>query len=263
MKIMKKIVLMIGILGLVAFGMASCERDDDNGGTGNGNTPTNPTDTTSTPTNPTNPTDTTSTPTDTTATPVPEGYVDLGLPSGLLWAKCNLGATTPEGYGNYYAWGETQPKSEYTWATYTYGDTTYHLYKYNTSADYGTVDNKTTLEAADDAATVVLGGGARMPTSDDWVELRSNTTGEWTQQNGVNGWKFTATNGNSLFLPAAGRRCGSSLYDGGTYGFYWSSSLLTDDPSRVRNFYFHSDGSRMNSFNRNYGFSVRAVRSQN
>lgn len=194
---MKKF-FMIAAIALLTLGMSSCHKDDDNGGSGNGNTPSTPT----------NPTDTTSTPTDTTATPVPDEWVDLGLPSGLLWAKCNLGATTPEGYGNYYAWGETQPKSEYTWATYTYGDfdSTYHLYKYNTSDSYGTVDNKTTLEAMDDAATVALGSGARIPTYDDWVELRSNTMGEWTQQNGVNGWKFTATNGNSLFLPAAGFR---------------------------------------------------------
>ena len=262
---MKKFFLIFGILGLIAFGMVSCERDDDNGGTDNGNTPTNPTDTTSTPTNPTNPTDTTSTPTDTTATPVPDGYTDLGLPSGLLWAKCNLGATTPEGYGNYYAWGETQPKSEYTWSTYTYGDydSIYHIYKYNTSDSYGTVDNKTTLEATDDAATVALGSGARMPTYDDWVELRSNTTGEWTHQNGVNGWKFTATNGNSLFLPAAGYRNGSSLYDVGALGNYWSSSLVTDGPCLAGHFSFDSYGSRMDGSFRARGRSVRAVRSRN
>jgi len=231
---------MIAAIALLTLGMSSCHKDDDNG-TDNGNTPTNPTN------------------------PTTVEWIDLGLPSGLLWAKCNLGATTPEGYGNYYAWGETQPKYEYTWETYTYGDYdgAYHLYKYNTSDSYGTVDNKTTLEAMDDAATAALGTGARIPTYDDWVELRSNTTGEWTQQNGVNGWKFTATNGNTLFLPAAGYRDGSSLCNDGTDGGYWSSSLLSDYPDGARSFFLRWDGSYMSDSRRRYGVSVRAVRSRN
>jgi len=234
---MKKL-FMIAAVALLTFGMASCNKDDDN---------TN----TNTPTNPTNPTT--------------GEWVDLGLPSGLLWAKCNLGATTPEGYGNYYAWGETSTKETYNWSTYRYATVDAEgnlqtLTKYNTSETYGTIDNKTTLEASDDAATAVLGSGARIPTYDDWVELINNTTGEWTTQNGVNGWKFTAANGSSLFLPAAGFRDGSELTGAGSGSLYWSSSLCTDYPGLARIFYFYSDGSDMGNDYRRYGCSVRAVR---
>ena len=237
----------IAAVVLLTLGMGACHKDDDNGGSNNGNTPTNPI-------NPTNPTT--------------GEWVDLGLPSGLLWAKCNLGATTPEEYGNYYAWGETQPKSDYSWATYTYGDydsvtSTYTIYKYNTSENYGTVDNKTTLEAMDDAATAALGSGARIPTNAEWQELLDNTTAEWTTVNDVYGRKFTASNGNSLFLPVAGYWGGSSFYIGGIFGYYWSSSLFESAPSFAKSMNFHSGGSGMGSGYRNYGLSVRAVLSQN
>ena len=100
-------------------------------------------------------------------------YVDLGLPSGLRWATTNVGATNPEDYGNYYAWGETATKDSYTWETYTLADGGYGtLTKYCNEASYGTVDNKTTLEATDDAATQIWGGAWRMPTDDEWQELR-------------------------------------------------------------------------------------------
>ena len=201
--------------------------------------------------------------------PVPDGWVDLGLPSGLLWATCNLGAIIPEEYGDYYAWGETQTKSDYSWDTYTYGDDydpetrTWTMYKYNTAVSFGTVDNKTVLEAMDDAATQVLGGGARIPTADEWQELLDNTTCEWTQHYGVSGREFTAANGNSLFLPAAGVRDGSSLYNDGT-GYYWSSSLYANYPIHAWSFGFYSGGSGVNyGYYRYYGFSVRAVRSRN
>ena len=207
--------------------------------------------------------------------PVPDGWVDLGLPSGLLWASCNLGATTPEEYGYYYAWGETQTKSEYSWANYIYGDYnswtgTYTMYKYNTAESYGTVDNMTTLEASDDVATAVLGSGARIPTKAEWQELLDNTTAEWTTVDNVingpiNGRKFTAANGSSLFLPAAGYRDGSSLYDDGSVGYYWSSSLLVSNPINAWGMYFYSHGQGVDYSigYRNYGQSVRAVRSQN
>ena len=199
---------------------------------------------------------------------VPDGYVDLGLPSGLLWATCNLGATTPDGYGNYYAWGETSTKNTYNWSTYRYatvdadGDLQ-TLTKYNTLESYGTVDNKTTLEASDDVATAVLGNGARIPTKAEWQELRDNTTAEWTTVNNVNGRKFTAANGNSLFLPAAGNRSGSALYYDGTHGGYWSSSLVESYPLGAWNVGFGSDNQGVGYYYRGYGVSVRAVRSQN
>lgn len=194
---------------------------------------------------------------------VPEGCVDLGL----LWAKCNLGATTPEGYGDYYAWGETRTKGEYSWATYTYGDydsetSNYTMYKYNISADYGTVDDKTVLEAVDAAATQALGNGARIPTEAEWQELLDNTTEEWTTMNGINGLKFTAVNGNSVFLPAAGDRGGSELYYGaGEGGFYWSSSFGGSYPSSAWGRYFYSDGQGVDYYSRCYGYYVCAVRS--
>ena len=198
-------------------------------------------------------------------------YVDLGLPSGLLWATCNLGANAPEDYGDYFAWGETQPKTIYYWSTYQYcngSENTLTKYCFDASYGYnGFTDNLTTLESMDDAATANWGNGWRMPTSAEWQELYWNTTVIWTTQNGVNGYLFTADNGNSLFLPAAGYRSGSSLYDAGSDGDYWSSSLAssldTDSPSDAWYYYFDSDIYYMISHwdYRYSGRSVRPVRS--
>ena len=156
-------------------------------------------------------------------TPVPDGYVDLVLPSGLLWAECNLGATTPEGYGDYYAWSETSPKSTYDWSTYRYCNGTENtLTKYCNSSSYGNngfTGALTALQAIDDAATQAFGNGARTPAKAEWEELLANTTATWTTRNGVNGHLFTAPNGNSLFLPAAGVRYGASLYNAGSIGY--------------------------------------------
>ena len=181
-------------------------------------------------------------------------YVDLGLPSGLLWATCNVGADTPEAYGDYFAWGETTPKSTYNWSTYQYHNGS-GLTKYTGS------DGLTTLEPSDDAATANWGDGWRMPTKAEFQELYNNTTMTWTQQNGVNGRLFTAANGNSLFLPAAGYRYGSSLDDAGDLGHFWSSSLGTGLPYSARSFYFSSDDYDMGNGDRYVGHSVRAVRS--
>lgn len=193
-------------------------------------------------------------------------WVDLGLPSGLLWATRNVGANSPEDYGDYFAWGENSPKSMYNWDTYIYGYVTdeYHLNltKYNTVSDYGPIDNLTTLQPGDDAATANWGSGARMPTRQEWEELEDYCSSVWTTQNGVNGRRFTGPNGNTLFLPAAGYRWDAELYGAGELGYYWSSSLNTDNPSRAWNF-FHSgyapvyDDPRLYRF---HGPSVRAVR---
>ena len=194
-----------------------------------------------------------------------DDYVDLGLPSGLLWATFNVGADSPEDYGDYFAWGETTPKDIYNWSTYQYcmGSSS-TLTKYCTDSDYGYngfVDNLTTLLPEDDAATANWGGNWRMPTKEEWQELLDNTTNTWTQQNGVNGRLFTASNGNSLFLPAAGCRYDSSLGDAGSCGYYWSSSLYTGSPYRAWYLYFNSGNYLVGNGYRSYGQSVRAVRS--
>ncbi len=194
------------------------------------------------------------------------GYVDLGLPSGTLWATCNVGASKPEEYGDYFAWGETKPKSIYDWTTYKFvnGDID-KLTKYCDNSDWGNngfTDNLTTLESGDDAATANWGSDWCMPTKEQWKELLENTTDEWTMQNGVKGRLFTSKkNGKSLFLPAAGGRWGGSLYYVGSYGYYWSSSLYTDYPSYAWYFYFTSDYYYVSRYTRGIGLSVRAVRS--
>ena len=194
-------------------------------------------------------------------------YVDLGLPSGLLWATRNVGASSPEDYGDYFAWAETQPKSYYDWSTYQYtcNDDYNGLTKYCNDSDYGCngfTDNLTTLQPGDDAATANWGSGARMPTKQEWEELRDYCSSVWTTQNGVNGRRFTGPNGNTLFLPAAGSRWSDELIRAGSYGYYWSSSLDTDYPEGAWYFDFYSAGyAYMNYYSRDIGRSVRAVRS--
>ena len=195
-------------------------------------------------------------------------YLDLGLPSGTLWAACNVGATTPEGYGDYFAWGETQTKDYYDWNNYKYANGTSwsdpQLTKYCNNSDFGYngfTDNLTVLQPSDDAATANWGSGWRMPTDAQWQELIQNTTNTWTTQNGVNGRLFTASNGNSLFLPAAGSRWDSGLYGTGSGGGYWSRSLNTGYPGDACVLGFDSDDCFMSrDVNRIYGFSVRPVR---
>ena len=191
-------------------------------------------------------------------------FIDLGLPSGLLWATCNVGADNPEDYGDYFAWGETQPKDTYNWSTYQYCNGSYNtLTKYCNNSSYGYngfTDNLTTLQPEDDAATANWGNGWRMPTKEEWQELYQNTTHTWTTQNGVNGRLFTASNGNCLFLPAAGYRGYSFFYSEGSHGYYWSSSLYTDYPYYAWHFVFVSDIGYMSNLYRAYGQSVRPVR---
>ena len=191
-------------------------------------------------------------------------YVDLGLPSGILWATCNVGASSPEDYGDYFAWGETMPKELYDWKSYRYGNFRndgYELNKYCTDSCYGLesfVDGLAILEPADDAAKANWGAEWRIPTIEEWEELFLNTTGAWTTQNGVKGWSITASNGASLFLPAAGYWWGDAF--NAELGLYWSSSLNKEFPYRSWGFHFNVDSSHLcGSSDRNRGQSVRAV----
>ena len=192
-------------------------------------------------------------------------YVDLGLPSGLKWATCNVGASTPEEYGDYFAWGEVEPKTTYDWSTYKYGTGTYELTKYCNDSEYGKdgfTDNKTVLDPEDDAATVNWGGAWRMPTEAEQYELMDNCKKWiWITQNGVNGHKVVGPNGNSIFLPAAGCMDGTSLDGVGSLGFYWSSSLGAEG-SRPYNSYsvgIGSLGAGRYYYGRYFGFTVRPV----
>lgn len=157
-------------------------------------------------------------------------YVDLGLPSGIKWATCNVGASKPEEYGSYFAWGETTSKLTYDWSTYKYGSY-YAMTKYCTEDFYGTVDNMTTLVLSDDAARANWGGSWRMPTASDVDELLNNCTWTWTTQNGVYGYCVTSNKSGytdkSIFLPAAGCRDGNDLLEAFSSG-YWSSSLCAN-----------------------------------
>ncbi|MCQ2259484.1 MAG: hypothetical protein MJZ41_16085 [Bacteroidaceae bacterium] len=215
-------------------------------------------------------------------------YVDLDLPSGTLWATMNVGAESPEDYGNYYAWGETKAygeqdtsnaynysyngnssykKTAYYWSTYKWCDGyTYEgpFTKYNTDSSRGTVDNKKVLELADDAAYVNWGENWRMPTKAEQDELRDNCTWTWTSINGKNGYKVSSKKDSSkyIFLPAAGHRRDSSLYLDGSRGYYWSSSLDESDPVRAYELYFDSSRVDWSHTHRCFGFPVRPVRRQ-
>ena len=169
-------------------------------------------------------------------------WVDLGLPSGTKWATCNVGASSPREYGSYFAWGETKPKSSYTDDNYMY------------------FSDPNVLPASADAATANWGAGWRMPTREEMQELRDKCTWTWMSK----GYKVTGPNGNGIFLPAAGYRNVSELYDVGSYGGYWSSSLLSDGTGGAWLLYFNSDKYRVSYSDRGFGLTVRAVcQSQN
>lgn len=188
------------------------------------------------------------------------GAVDLGLPSGTLWADRNVGADSPEDYGDYFAWGETSPKRTYNWSTYKWrqGSST-TITKYCTKSSYGKVDNKTVLDLEDDAAYVNMGADWRMPTYDELKELKSKCTWTWTSQKGTKGYRVTGPNGKSIFLPAAGCRWDSYLSHEGSYGIYWSASLYESDPSYAWILYFNSSNYGTDVSIRYYGRTVRAV----
>ena len=194
---------------------------------------------------------------------IPDGheYVDLGLPSGTLWATCNIGANSPEEYGDYFAWGETEPKEVFVWSTYKWCNGSQNtLTKYCTDSIHGTVDNKIELALEDDAAFVNFGSSWRMPTLEQQEELHQQCTCTWTTVNGVNGQLFTGPNGNTLFLPASGYQFGNSLSGVGTYAYYWSRSLYSDTPCIAYSQGFGSSYMGWCGSLRSYGHTIRAVR---
>ena len=187
-------------------------------------------------------------------------YVDLGL--SVKWAIMNVGATSPEDYGDYFAWGETEPKEEYSWETYKWCDGDFNdLTKYCSRSDFGIVDNKTVLDLEDDAANVNWGGAWRMPTKAELDELIENCTWSWTTQNGVDGYTVTSnTNGKSIFLPAAGYRNETFSDEVGTFGYYWSSLHDNANFQHVsHNIYFEESNVDKDSDSRYYGNSIRPV----
>ena len=221
------------------------------------------------------------------------GLVDLGLPSGTLWTTCNLGATNPWDYGDYYAWGETTTKSDYSWSTYSLcnGSET-SLTKYCNNSEYGkdgNTDALTTLEATDDAATAVLGSDYSMPTAAEWSELSSQCYWVWTadyngqgvagyivykaKADGDKGTKVYSGNTPSasyslsdahIFLPCAGLRNYTYLYYAGSFGDYLSASLYENGPRSARGCDFGCSNVNADSFSRRYyGQSVRPVRRTN
>ena len=194
----------------------------------------------------------------------PAGAVDLGL--SVYWATCNLSengfVSSPEAFGDYYAWGETETKSNFSWSTYKWGTSDSSLSKYNTYSSRGIVDYKTVLDSEDDVAQVKLGGNWRMPTVGEWDELRNNCTWTWeTNYNGsgVSGKLGTSTNGNSIFLPAAGQqRDDINLNYVGCAGYYWSSSLQWESPSSAWFLWFNL--SNIYTANSEFRFPGRSVR---
>ncbi|MBQ7622884.1 MAG: hypothetical protein IJS66_04025, partial [Bacteroidales bacterium] len=173
--------------------------------------------------------------------------VDLGL--SVKWASYNVGASKPEEYGDYFAWGETEPKADYSWDTYKWSSS---LNKYNSS------DGKTVLDPEDDAASVNWGGSWRMPTDAEWTELINYCNWTWTTSNGVNGYNVSR-NGNTIFLPAAGYWFDTCLSGDGSYGHYWSSSLYTGGPDDAWDVYFDSGDVFRDYGYRCCGLSVRPV----
>ncbi len=180
-------------------------------------------------------------------------YVDLGL--SVKWATCNVGANAPEAYGNYYAWGETTTKSDYSSSNCpTYG------LSYSQLQSQGYIDGEGNLTAQHDAATANWGGDWRMPTYAEQEELFNNCTWTWTTQNGVNGYKVTSkVNSNYIFLPAAGCRYGSSLTNAGGYGWYWSSTPEEGNSDYAYYLCIFSFNLYMYNYNRINGQSVRPV----
>ena len=188
------------------------------------------------------------------------GVVDLGL--SVKWAACNVGAGKPEEAGDYFAWGETEPKASYTKDNYKWYDSNGKLTKYCPNPEYGTVDNKTILDPEDDAATVNLGSTWRTPTRAEWQELIDNCEWTWTTYNGMNGYNVASRKkgyeGVSIFLPAAGSYRGTLEYFG-KRGIWWSSNCSKDGDAFIYGGYNDLDIRGHGFTTRYWAHSVRPV----
>lgn len=194
-------------------------------------------------------------------------FVNLGLPSGTWWANCNYDADTNFDFGNYYAWGETtgyeNGKTNFSWSTYKYCQgTSTSLTKYCPKDIYGAngfTDNLTKLQGSDDPVTRLYGYDFRIPTKEQWEELM--TWCDWTKMG--NGVKVTArygpAKGNYIYLPAAGYRQGMNLYDAGTEGYYWSSTLDENSPDDAWFLYFGNGKPKSYDYYRSCGRTIRPV----
>lgn len=184
--------------------------------------------------------------------------VDLGL--SVKWANMNVGAKTPSGFGSYFAWGETKTKQFFSWNTYTWskGDSP-------SLTKYSTLDRRTQLALSDDAARANMGGDWRMPTVDEYEELIDNCKWEWTNKDGVNGYKVTSKkNGNSIFLPITGFRFYGDVQFRAINGIYWTSSLYTANPYKAWCLEFNFSDVKVHygdlTSNRFSGRCIRAVK---
>lgn len=184
-------------------------------------------------------------------------YVDLGLPSGTLWATYNVGATKPEEYGYYFAWGETKSSESYDRSTYKFYDS-----NSQTCTKYTPNNDFRVLDSSDDVAAVNWGTDWRMPTIDEMRELVNNCQFIWTELNGVKGAKFASSNGNSIFLPAAGYSIGSGVSGVESFSYYWSASIRVGNENYAQYLNFDSYKAECDNIDRFLGFPVRPVRSE-
>ena len=250
---MRRIIYLLPVVAVLCIGVQSCccDRDDDNDSAPVANPAKQPNG---------------------------DYAVDLGL--SVKWATCNVGATTPEEYGDYFAWGDTttyykpgyaqdkslriwkQDETGYEWSIYKYCNGTNNtLTKYCNNGDYGNIDSDTILLPVDDVAHSKWGGNWRMPTKAEFKELLDSCDWEFITQNDVKGLKVTSRkdSSQSIFLPAAGFRDEIYLKGFGSFGYYWSGMLNTSTPYRAWALLFLSSGSSMYYDNRCYGYPVRPV----
>lgn len=194
-------------------------------------------------------------------------YVDLGLPSGTLWATMNIGAKSLEDCGFYFSWGEVEKRGIYNWRDYKFGigsdedEESLVPTKYNDNPKYSVVDSLYTLSMEDDVAFSEWGPEWRMPRREDFLELLENCKWKWKKIKGVFGYKVKSKNGNWLFIPLSGLRYDDVL-DYCDEAFYWTSSLYTKDSKAANILYFNSKIKNIMAHYRSSGCPIRPVRTK-